>query len=56
MHSGDTVHGDLTTSNMMLKPRISMEKQMAGIKTLSVNELVATGSIGDLYLIDFGLA
>ena len=32
MHSGDTIHGDLTTSNMMLKPRTSFERQLSGIK------------------------
>lgn len=30
MHSGDSIHGDLTTSNMMIKPRIPLDKQMSG--------------------------
>ena len=66
MHSGDTIHGDLTTSNMMLKPQISIERQLSGIKKLSPHEVAASGNLGDLvsslifdscqYLIDFGLS
>ena len=26
MHSGDSIHGDLTTSNMMIKPKVPLEK------------------------------
>ena len=26
MHSGDSIHGDLTTSNMMIKPRIPIDR------------------------------
>jgi tRNA A-37 threonylcarbamoyl transferase component Bud32 len=36
MHSGDTIHGDLTTSNMMLKPKISIERKLSGINILTV--------------------
>ncbi len=48
IHSGDTIHGDLTTSNMMLKPQISLERQLSGIKKMSPHELVASGNIGEL--------
>ena len=30
MHSGDSIHGDLTTSNMMIKPRIPLDRMMTG--------------------------
>ena len=30
MHSGDSIHGDLTTSNMMIKPKLPLDKQMSG--------------------------
>ena len=57
MHSGDSIHGDLTTSNIMIKPRIPLDKQMSGEPCkLSVQEIVDRGDIGDLYLIDFGLS
>ena len=26
MHSGDSIHGDMTTSNMMIKPIIPLER------------------------------
>ena len=57
MHSGDSIHGDLTTSNMMLKPSVPLDKQLSGQPvTMSVKEIVASGDIGDLYMIDFGLS
>ena len=58
MHSGDSIHGDLTTSNMMIKPRIPLDLQMSGeaAPRMSVQDIVQSGDIGDLYLIDFGLS
>jgi hypothetical protein len=47
MHSGDSIHGDLTTSNMMLKPRIPLEWQLSGQDSLSVQDLVRRGDIGE---------
>jgi TP53 regulating kinase-like protein len=49
MHAVGTVHGDLTTSNLMLKPRSNEETNGdAGAE----EKLLA----GDIILIDFGLA
>ena len=57
MHSGDSIHGDLTTSNIMIKPKVPLEKQLSGQSVkMSVKEIVESGDIGDLYLIDFGLS
>ena len=30
MHSGDSIHGDLTTSNMMIKPKVPIETLLSG--------------------------
>ena len=30
MHSGDSVHGDLTTSNMMLVPKLPLHIELSG--------------------------
>ena len=57
MHKGDIIHGDLTTSNMMIRPEIptkyifSMESPK-----LSALDIIQSGSIGQLYFIDFGLS
>ena len=56
MHSGDSIHGDLTTSNMMIKPRLPVARQLSGDNKISVQEIVESGELGDLYLIDFGLS
>ena len=49
MHSGDSIHGDLTTSNMMIKPRLPIDMQMSGEShKLSVKEIIDSGDIGDL--------
>lgn len=49
MHSGDSIHGDMTTSNMMIKPRIPLDRQMSGESYRpSVQEIVESGDIGDL--------
>lgn len=49
MHSGESIHGDMTTSNMMIKPRLPLDKQMSGEPCrLSVQEIVESGDIGDL--------
>ena len=52
MHQGDIIHGDLTTSNMMLRPLIpSISDQ-----TLSAQQRADSGDLGTLYMIDFGLS
>ena len=57
MHSGDSVHGDMTTSNMMIKPKIPLERQLGcGSVKLSAKEIAQSGDLGDIYLIDFGLS
>lgn len=56
MHSGDSIHGDLTTSNMMIKPRLPIDMQMSGEShKLSVQEIIESGDIGDLVSIDTSL-
>ena len=48
MHSGESIHGDMTTSNMMIKPRLPLDKQMSGEPCrLSVEEIVESGDLGD---------
>ena len=67
MHSGNLIHGDLTTSNMMLR---LPEDPMSNFIELGcdptkpnkvpaadiVKQMVDANSIGELYLIDFGLS
>lgn len=50
MHAGDSIHGDLTTSNMMLKPTKLYDSPTTAA------ELVQTNDIGTLFVIDFGLS
>ena len=49
LHASGVIHGDLTTSNMMLRPRLRDEEE---ISTTSKESLLD----GEIYLIDFGLA
>lgn len=62
MHLGDNVHGDLTTSNMMIRPRLpacTIFNNHSGPMTAKqiIEESRANGGdLGDLYLIDFGLS
>ena len=42
---------------MMIKPRIPLDRMMSGEPCrLSVQQIVDSGDIGDLYMIDFGLS
>jgi TP53 regulating kinase and related kinases len=50
MHAGDSIHGDLTTSNMMLKPLKTCDSPS------STAELIQSNDIGTLFVIDFGLS
>ena len=55
MHMGDNVHGDLTTSNMMLRPPKPLESLFsADVPKMSIEQVCK--NIGDLYFIDFGLS
>ena len=62
MHLGDNIHGDLTSSNMMIRPRLptmSLFNQSAG--PMTAQQMIQEGNmnngdIGELYLIDFGLS
>ena len=49
MHSGDSVHGDLTTSNMMIKPKLSITQQMGqeSVK-MTAQDIAKSGDLGDL--------
>lgn len=50
LHSGDCIHGDLTTSNMMLRQsKISLVD-----KPIVVEDFIV--DLGTLYMIDFGLS
>ena len=50
MHNSQYVHGDLTTSNMLLKPKLSLNPSANELK---VEDYLTTPVV--LYLIDFGL-
>jgi TP53 regulating kinase-like protein len=50
-HNAQYVHGDLTTSNMLLKPKINLASE--ALQDFSVEDYLTSPSI--LYLIDFGL-
>ena len=42
---------------MMIRPNVPLEKKLSGQPVkLSVKEIIASGDLGDLYLIDFGLS
>jgi len=54
MHEAGVVHGDLTTSNLMLRPIVTQDleaREVSNPDTLSASSLD-----GDVVLIDFGLA
>jgi tRNA A-37 threonylcarbamoyl transferase component Bud32 len=56
MHKGDIIHGDLTTSNMMLrKTRQGEEAQVVSLSTVSPRPLINSHTITKV-LIDFGLS
>jgi len=52
MHEVGVVHGDLTTSNLMLRPATADEEQSS--QPLNASE--SSTLLGDVVLIDFGLA
>jgi TP53 regulating kinase and related kinases len=56
LHSNDQIHGDLTTSNMMIRPKLSVSRELESSERVTIDEIVASGSIGEVYLIDFGLS
>ncbi|CDW80047.1 bud32_dicdi ame: full=probable serine threonine-protein kinase bud32 homolog [Stylonychia lemnae] len=48
LHSNDQIHGDLTTSNMMIKPNFQQEiSQIAG--PMTAQQIVEAGTIGDVF-------
>lgn len=55
MHNSGVVHGDLTTSNMLLKPPIALEIEMKD-SVLTPFALLNSDNIGTVYMIDFGLS
>lgn len=52
MHEVGVVHGDLTTSNLMLRPALERDDHVIG----SSNSQASTAFDGNVVLIDFGLA
>ena len=57
MHKADIIHGDLTTSNMMIRPEIPTKYIFSSTQpTMPASEIILSGSIGELYFIDFGLS
>lgn len=52
MHNAQCIHGDLTTSNMLLKPKIPLSAETES--TLTISDYLANPCI--VYLIDFGLS
>lgn len=62
-HLGDNIHGDLTTSNMMIRPRLpsctifnNHSGPMTAQQIIEESRSNSCGDIGDLYFIDFGLS
>lgn len=55
MHEVGIVHGDLTTSNMMLRP-LSVLQQNGNVKDGAPAESAGESLEGEIVLIDFGLA
>lgn len=54
MHQGDNIHGDLTTSNMMLRPTaIKLTSDAVQATPLQIAD---SKDLGTLYMIDFGLS
>jgi len=56
MHAIGVVHGDLTTSNLMLKPWPSSREWHQNGQSRSTGEEENSILAGEIYLIDFGLA
>ena len=62
MHRGDIIHGDLTTSNMMIRPNlplqsmISLEQKSMSAQDIINNANQSNNEPGQLYFIDFGLS
>nr|POE49260.1 ekc/keops complex subunit bud32 [Quercus suber] len=52
LHRAGVIHGDLTTSNMMLRPTATSDIQQAN----SVSDITLLATAGEVVLIDFGLA
>ena len=52
MHNSQCIHGDLTTSNMLLKPKLSLTAET--VKEYSIPDYLANPCI--VYFIDFGLS
>jgi len=60
MHRGDLVHGDLTTSNMMIQPNLPLYQIInSESQAMTAQEIIANadnGNLGNLNFIDFGLS
>ena len=62
MHRGDIIHGDLTTSNMMIQPTLPVESMISlEQKSMSAQDIInnanqSNSEPGQLYFIDFGLS
>ena len=60
MHRGDIIHGDLTTSNMMIQPNMPMlsfiNNQPQQMTAREIVDNAQDGNIGILNFIDFGLS
>ena len=55
MHMNDNIHGDLTTSNMMIRPPEPVQALFTNdLPKMTAQEMVK--DIGELYIIDFGLS
>ena len=60
MHKGDIIHGDLTTSNMMIRPYLPIDKIFQSNSQnqlkLSVVDIAKDIDRASFYMIDFGLS
>lgn len=55
LHNIQCIHGDLTTSNMMIKPHISLGTEITGSTDL-ISNILNSHDVGTVYMIDFGLS
>lgn len=54
LHNSDIIHGDLTTSNMLL--RVNMNDDITNDVNSGLNTIISRNDFDYFYLIDFGLS
>ena len=56
IHDIKLIHGDLTTTNFLIQPELPLTNEMQGQQSVSLPDILSSGSIGNLYMLDFGLS